>query len=303
LESVVSFWSVIYVTLLSPWGIAASVTKLIIYASSLLSAGLLLFRIALPKAGDELSNFLKPLALASIIVAILATIIRVLVQAGRMNDDGIAGMLDLDVILISLGGPLGASTYLRLGGLLALFIATFLKPMRVLATLVGALMVTGSFALTGHATRDPQWLLGGLIIFHLMAISYWFGALPGLYRLAHPDHEASHAAEVADRFGKQASFIVPMLIVAGTIFLWLILGDPYKLFKTNYGVIMLVKLGLVSAVLLLAALNKLKFVPELAASATHASSRFRSSLRWEAFAFFLVFACTAVLTTSFTVPV
>lgn len=289
-------------TAFTQWGIAASVAKFAIYLSSLMAAGLMLFRIALPNAGDEVSNTLKPLALIAIVVATLASIARVLVQAGRIMDDGIAGMLDPEIIAISLEGPLGQSTYIRLGGLMVLLIAVLSRAVRAPATLFGVIMVAGSFALTGHATRDPQWLLAGLITFHLLAVSYWFGALPPLYRLAHPSKDAAHAAEVADKFGKQASIIVPMLIAAGVTFSWFILGGPAKLLGTNYGIVLLVKLGIVSIILSFAAMNKLKFVPDLAESLPGAAIRFRRSLRWEGFVFLLVFATTAVLTTSFTVP-
>lgn len=303
MESVVSIWSTLNATAFTSWGMAASLSKFVIYISSLMAVGLLLFRVALPRAGDEVSHTLRPLALTAIFVASLATIARVLVQAGRLMDDGIAGMLDQEIIAISLEGPLGQSTYIRLGGLLLLLIAVLSRPVRAPATLFGVIMVTGSFALTGHATRDPQWLLGGLITFHLLAVSYWFGALPPLYRLAHQSKDAGHAAEVADKFGKQASIIVPMLIAAGVTFSWFILGGPAKLFGTNYGIVLLVKLGIVSIILLFAAMNKLKFVPDLAESVPGAAIRFRRSLRWEGFVFLLVFAVTAVLTTSFTVPV
>lgn len=302
MENVVSSWSTIAATVFTPWGMVASISKFLIYVPSLMAIGLLLFRVALPRAGGEISNTLRPLALAAVILAALATVTRVLVQAGRLMDDGIAGMLDPEIIAISLEGPLGQSTYVRLGGLLLLLVAVLARPVRAPATLFGVIMVAGSFALTGHATRDPQWLLGGLITFHLLAVSYWFGALPPLYRLAHSTEDAAHAAEVADKFGKQASIIVPMLIVAGVTFSWYILGGPEKLFGTNYGIVLLAKLGIVSIILLFAALNKLKFVPDLAQSAPGAALRFRRSLRWEGFVFMLVFAITAILTTSFTVP-
>lgn len=287
---------------LTPWGLAASLSKFIIYLTSLMSVGLLLFRLALPRAGDEISGALRPLAVAAVLTAMITSIFRVLVQAGRLMDDGIAGMLDPEIIAISLEGPLGHSTYLRLVGLVLLLIAILSRPLRAPATLFGVIMVAGSFALTGHATRDPQWLLGGLITFHLLAVSYWFGALPPLYRLAHPTRDAAHAAEIADKFGKQASIIVPMLIAAGVTFSWFILGGPEKLFGTNYGMVLLLKLGVVAIILLFATLNKLRLVPDLAQSKPGAAVRFRRSLRWEALVFLAVFAITAILTTSFTIP-
>lgn len=264
--------------------------------------GLLLFRVSLPRAGDEIANALRPLALFAVLTAIAATAVRVLVQAGRLMDDGIAGMLDPEIIAISLEGPLGQSSYVRIGGLILLFIAVIARPLRAPATLFGVILVAGSFALTGHAIREPQWLLGGIITFHLLAVSYWFGALPPLYKLAHPDRDGEHAAEIADRFGKQASIIVPMLIAAGVAFSWILLDGPAALFGTNYGFMLLGKIGIVAVVLIFAAINKLKLVPDLAQSAPGAAVRFRRSLRWEGLAFLAVFAVTAVLTTSFTVP-
>ena len=216
--------------------------------------------------------------------------------------EGWAGMIDPQIIAISLEGPLGQSTYVRLGGLVLIVLAALFRPVGAPATLFGAIMVAGSFAVTGHATRDPQWLLGGLITFHLLAVAYWFGALAPLHRLTRFDGGASHAAHIADRFGKQASIIVPMLILAGAGFAYVLLGGIEPLWSTGYGRMLLVKIAIVAVVLGIAALNKWRFVPALAADGGSAAPAFRRSLRVEAVVFLLVFAATAFLTTSFTVP-
>ena len=184
------------------WSLLAAASKLIIYVASFLAVGTLLFRLGLPRAGDEVADALRPLAIAATLIAIAATLFRVLVQAGRLMDDW-GGMVDPNIVMISLQGPLGESTYVRLGGLALILLAALFRPVRAPATLFGAIMVAASFALTGHATREPQWLLGGLITFHLLAVAYWFGALAPLYRLTLFDGGASHAAEIADRFGAQ----------------------------------------------------------------------------------------------------
>jgi putative copper resistance protein D len=283
------------------WSLLAAASKFVIYVASFLAVGTLLFRIALPRAGDELADALRPLAIRAAVVAILATLFRVMVQAGRLMDEW-SGMIDPEIIAISLEGPLGQSTYVRLGGLALILLAALFRPVRAPATLFGAIMVAGSFALTGHATRDPQWLLGGLITFHLLAVAYWFGALAPLHRLTRFDGGTSHAAHIADRFGKQASIIVPMLILAGTGFAYVLLGGIEPLWSTGYGRMLLAKIAIVAVVLGIAALNKWRFVPALAADGGSAASAFRRSLRVEAVVFLLVFAATAFLTTSFTVP-
>lgn len=302
MESIVSASSAIAAAIFTPWGMATAGTKFFVYAASLLAVGLMLIRIALPQAGDEVLSSLKWLAFGAVLVAALATVMRVLVQAGRLMDDGVAGMLDPEIIAISLEGPLGQSTYVRLSGLALVMLAVFSRPLRLPATLFGSIMVAGSFALTGHATRDPQWLLAGLITFHLLAISFWWGALAPLHKLSADKLDAQHAAEMAERFGKQATLIVPMLILAGAAFAWLIMGSVTAFFTTNYGRVLLLKLVLVTVVLAFAALNKLRFVPALAADVPEAKSRFRLSLKLESLAFLLVFTVTAALTTSFTVP-
>lgn len=287
---------------LTTWGLLAAASKLTIYVASFLAVGTLLFRLGLPRAGDEVANALRPLAIIATLVAIAATLFRVSVQAGRLMDDW-AGMINPDIILISLEGPLGQSTYVRLGGLALILLAALFRPVRAPATLFGAIMVAASFALTGHATREPQWLLGGLITFHLLAVAYWFGALAPLYRLTSFDGGASHAAEIADRFGRQASVIVPMLILAGGTFAYVLLGGIEPLWASVYGRVLIGKLVLVSIVLGIAALNKWRFVPALALDADLAAARFRRSLRYETGVFLLIFTATAFLTTSFTVPV
>lgn len=256
----------------------------------------------MPKSDQDLLTQIRPLVVAAIAVAIFASIMRVLVQAGRLMDDGWAGMFDLEIIAISLEGPLGQSTYVRMMGLVLLLAALFYSPMRKPSILLGAFMVAVSFALTGHATREPQWLLGGLITFHLLAVSFWFGALWPLYRLAHPSKDPRHAAMIAERFGTQAIIIVPLLIMAGLSFSWLLLGDFWVLVTSNYGLVLLAKVSLVAIVLAFAALNKLRLVPSLAQARAGAALRFRRSLLWEGAVFLLIFATTALLTTSFTVP-
>lgn len=283
------------------WSLSAAASKFVIYVASFLAVGTLLFRIALPRAGDEVADALRPLAIGAAVVAILATLFRVMVQAGRLMDEW-SGMIEPEIIEINLEGPLGQSTYVRLGGLALILLAALFRPVRAPATLFGAIMVAGSFAVTGHATRDPQWLLGGLITFHLLAVAYWFGALAPLHRLTRLDGGASHAADIADRFGKQASIIVPMLILAGAGFAYMLLGGIEPFWTTAYGRMLLAKIAIVAVVLGIAALNKWRFVPALAADGGSAAPAFRRSLRVEAVVFLLVFAATAFLTTSFSVP-
>lgn len=296
-----TLWATITGSSFLIWGAAAAAVKLLVYITSLLAVGLMLFRLALPIRDAGLDRSVLHIALAAAILAALASALRVMVQAGRLMGDA-AFMTDWQIISISLEGPLGTSTYVRLAGLAVLALAIFLRPVHVPATILGALLVTSSFALTGHATRDPQWLLSGLITLHLLAVSFWLGALLPLYQLSGPDQPSDRAARVAHRFGFQASIIVPLLILVGVIFAWQLLGGPQALFGTAYGQMLLIKLALVAIVLGIATLNKLRLVPDLTANQPGAGAHLRTSLGWETLVFLAIFSATAVLTTSFTVP-
>lgn len=283
------------------WGLTAAGAKLLIYISSLLAVGLMVFRLALPIGDAGLERSLLWVAATAAIIAVLASALRVMVQAGRLMGD-VAFMTDWQIIAISLEGPLGTSTYVRMAGLALLLLAILVLRVRVPATVLGAVLVTGSFALTGHATRDPQWLLAVLITVHLLAVSFWIGALLPLYRLASSTQGPSNGAAIAHRFGVQASFVVPVLMAVGVVFAWLLLGGPAALFGTAYGQMLLIKLAIVAVVLGVAALNKLRLVPDLAVGKEHAAASLRTALRWEALVFLAIFSVTAILTTSFTVP-
>lgn len=74
------------------------------------------------------------------------------------------------------------------------------------------------------------------------------------------------------------------------------------MFGTAYGQMLLIKLALVAIVLGIAALNKLRLVPDLTANQPGAGAHLRTSLGWETLVFLAIFSATAVLTTSFTVP-
>lgn len=302
MENIVSVSSILSAILFDQWRLLAVAAKFFIYVSSFLAVGLMVFQLFLGNAEECANINPRNVVVGAVIVATIATIFRVLVQAGRLMDDGFAGMLDPEIIAISLEGPLGQSTYARLAGLGFILISAAVATGRTATTVGGALLVAGSFALTGHAMREPQLLLTLLVSFHLLAVSYWWGALLPLYRMAEPSADLRHAAKQAEIFGKRATIVVPLLIIAGGLFYFFVTGNLFTLLNTSYGNMVLVKIGIVAIVLAFAALNKLRLVPDLAENVPNAASRFRRSLKVEALVFLCVFAATALLTTSFVVP-
>lgn len=301
MDTGLSLWAALTESSFSLWGLMAASAKLAVYISSFLAAGLALVLVALPTQQEGIKRSLLWTIAAAVAVSVVASIWRVMVQAGRLMDD-LAFMTDPEIIAISLEGPLGTSTLARLIGLAILLLVVFAPSVRTGAAVLGAACVALSFGLTGHATRDPQWALLVLITIHLLAVNFWFGALLPLYQLSKPGLDTVEAARLSHRFGQQASIIVPILIAVGGVFAYLLLGSLQAVFSTAYGQMLLLKLVIVALVLGIAALNKLRLVPAMEAEAAGAAKRFQASLRWEALVFLMIFTATALLTTSFTVP-
>jgi putative copper resistance protein D len=92
------------------------------------------------------------------------------------------------------------------------------------------------------------------------------------------------------------------MILAGGAMAYALVGSLNAFFGTGYGRMLMVKLAAVAALLGLAALNKLRFVPALERGDTSAGDKLARSIAWEWGAVLLILLATALLTTSLTMP-
>ena len=107
---------------------------------------------------------------------------------------------------------------------------------------------------------------------HLLAIALWIGILTPLRRLASSASSFADAATVGHQFGVIASMTVPGLIVAGAYMSYQLVGSLAALIETEYGRALIVKLLQLGLLLVLAAANKLRFVPALRSGDPSAAS-------------------------------
>ena len=91
-------------------------------------------------------------------------------------------------------------------------------------------------------------------------------------------------------------------MVVGLVFAWLMTGSVAALLTTAYGWTLLAKLGVVTGLMALAALNKWRFVPALTTGAPTAASHLRRSIQIEAIAVVIILLATATLTSITTPP-
>ena len=281
-----------------PWIWALILTKFLIYATSLMAAGLVFFQF-MQSRGHVPSNLpvAKVVLVLTWLLAVLA-LLMVMLQAGFLGGGTLQAALDPFLLKLVLGGGQGRETALMLLGLVLMHGILIRSRFGQGLALLGALILLLSFTQTGHTITDSRWLLGPLLLIHLVLISFWVGALWPLYRIA-GDHQ-SMATQVATLrwFGQVSLISVPLLVLAGMVLLGFLVGGIAPIFTTPYGQIILLKLLLVATLLSLAASNKWYWVPRIAANSSLAARRLRQSIMAEGAIFVLIFASMAILTTT-----
>lgn len=105
------------------------------------------------------------------------------------------------------------------------------------------------------------------------------------------------AASLLEHVGRIAVASIGILIAAGGVFAIYLVGSLDGLPTSRYGPLLVAKVTIVGALLGLAALNKLRFVPELAKGNPIARRHLDRSILAEGVTFLVICAVTATLTT------
>lgn len=313
------------------WVVAELISKWVIYLSMLaVPGGFLVFIQAGRHQLDAglrrtlLSFYLIPACL----LGIVAVSLFFLIQVGDINQRGLTGMLDRDMGSLLASTTMGDGLQWRLNGFVLALVAAGLawvtlrsrpgvrrKPLIIttLAALLASLAFGVSFAVLGHVANLS--LLGRfLIVLHLFAVALWGGALvPLLMVLRHTQRQAGDATVsnecsraqrkgtilLLTEYGQLGWAFIGGMLLSGVILIWMLLESPGDLFSTTYGRLLSVKLALVTALMLLGALNKYRLVPRLADSPAGVGAwlALRRSVGIETLLVFLVLTATALFTT------
>ncbi len=276
------------------WLVIAVFVKAMTYAGGLVAAGGVLFAAIFKEAPTSHGPALRRLILTSVVAAAVATVFQVNIKAAMLAGDA-SGLADWFLIQMILGSPEGLSVVVRLSGLL-LTLAIFTTNSRsVWIALVGAVLIWVSFGLVGH-TPERGVIVSAILIVHLAAISYWIGALYPLLQLT-ACGDANLVSHILKKFGDLAALIVATLIIAGATLAWTLIGSFAAVFETGYGRTLLLKIVLVAALLLLAALNKWRLVPAFAHEVSGAPIALKRSIVAECVVAAAILLTTAALTT------
>lgn len=244
-----------------------------------------------PAGGGGVARTARRCAVAALLLCLLQWLLEPAYMAGEP-----AGILDSSLQRLVLHSRASLVLGMRAAAM-ACLIPALAAPARGprLLGILGLTLVLGSFMLTGHTvTAAPRVLLAPLLGVHVLAASFWLGALWPLRQLALQMQPAALAALLAD-FSRRALVLVPLLALAGIAMACLLLPDVAAL-ASPYGRLVCAKVLLFAALMGLAALNRQRLTPALAQGSRSAAHVLRRSLGAEYVLVAVVLCVTAALT-------
>ncbi|MGP5007418.1 copper resistance protein CopC [Brachybacterium tyrofermentans] len=151
------------------------------------------------------------------------------------------------------------------------------RGMRLLAVLP-PLLALAAPVLVGHTQlMEPRALIIAADLGHLLAGAFWTGGVLGLLlflaatRVTNTQEARTAptlAAKVVQRFSRIAVWSVAVLAVSGTVMGIMIVGSVNALITTNYGLTLLLKIGILIPVIAIAAYNRTRLLPRIASRPT-----------------------------------
>jgi len=278
------------------WALAAISTKFALYLGVLGSSGTvftsLVFRL----------NSYRGASISFGILGLCAAILSFSLVGANLAGDA-SGLLDGELLGLLWSTVAGTTLSFQLAGIATLAFGLLLgQPGRWISAF-GGLIAIWSFSNIGHIAGIEKLLLKITLTTHLTAIAFWIGILAPLRSLSLSKQTWPEAADLGQRFGVIAKFIVPLLIAAGIYMSFILVGSFAALINTGYGQALILKLTVVSLLLALAAANKLRFIPGLHRNNPNAAKNLIRSISAEWVAIFTILGITAVMTSSLTLPV
>ena len=266
------------------------------FIAVLQAAGAVLFLVLFRERLLESMDTIRAIGARAAAAAVFLIVARYLLEPARMAGS-FSGIFDGFLHGILLTSNLGVAQLTRVvgAGLVALTLLRPARPREYLA-LIGAALIVVSFSFMGHtAANDQRWILSSLLILHVLAVAFWFGALLPLYVLCR--HETLAAAgNLLARFSSIAVRTVPLILLAGLAMAWVLLPRLSSL-GSAYGTLLIVKVAGFTALMGFAALNKTRFGPAVAAGDQRAVHFLQRSVALEAALLVLIFGTTAAMTT------
>lgn len=219
-------------------------------------------------------------------------------EAARMAGD-MSGLWDPALQRMAWKSPAGAAFVCRLFGLLLIGIGLRRSGARwTMVAIGGVVLAAGSFTLMGHTSvHVHRAALAALLMLHLLIVAFWFGALWPLYAASSRETPV-RAADLIEHFTVIATWLVPVILVAGTAMAVLLLPNVAAL-SEPYGELLIAKVVGFALLMGLAAANKWRLGPALISGTAQSGQSFRRSVAAEYALIAAVLTITAVMTSLF----
>ena len=283
------------------WTILNPILRTFIYFSVLTTIGTILFSLHFSNFFDNIvkvycQNLIKKFSIFGLFIGLLVF----LSVAGNLGGD-FQSVIDISLIMLSFETLSGKSAILLTIGF-TLIISSILnyKFFPVLFKTLGILSILFSFVIIGHSTIKGI-STQTLLILHIICISFWLGSfLPLRYMCINKNFR--NLIVISEKFGFYAIFYVAILVIVGLVFSYILVGNIDGLFSTIYGNILLLKFILVSILLSIGALNKLRLVPYLKIDYQVGKYKLKRHIEIEGIISLIILILTSILTTSLPTP-
>lgn len=283
------------------WGLAAIATKFFLYLGVLSSGGLILCRLVFADQMSSIDRVVRIWAIGFAILALSMAALGFAVRGAVLLDD-VSGMVDPSILALLWGTPPGEALLLRMLGLGVVVVGAAVGGRWLWVAALGGALAIWSFCEIGHVASQDRFWFQSVLFAHLVAAAFWIGIFLPLRRLSRSPETLADAASLGHRFGKIASVAVPVLVVAGVIMTWRLVGSVSALLGTSYGLVLLAKLAAVALLLSLAVINKVRLVPALQRGDPGAGPQLSKSISLEWLCVSLILLTTAIFTSVLTVP-
>ncbi|HET6816460.1 MAG TPA: CopD family protein [Mycobacteriales bacterium] len=161
----------------------------------------------------------------------------------------------------------------------------------------GGALVSGSFLLAGHARSHGPTLVVLVCLFaHVVAACAWVGGLAGLGVTLHRHTvDPARRTHVLVTFAGLMTGVIVMLLAGGVGLAALYVSSWHALVSTAYGQVLIIKVGLVAAMLVVSATNHFRHVRPAAAGDVSALAALRMNVAIEQIGLIAVLVVTEVL--------
>lgn len=246
----------------------------------------------------QVEERVRTLARIAAVAALCLAVLHYVLTPARMAGN-LGATFDSSLSELLRESDAGTAHIVRIVGLAVLFLSLDRRTrLNTIAMRAAAALAIVSFALMGHTVIHPlRWLLAPLLLVHVAVAAFWFGALWPLREVAARE-PAERAGMVLAEYTRLAIRLVPWVLICGALIAVVFIRSVAEL-ATGYGALVLGKTAAFGVLMYLAASNRRRYGPGIAAATADALRGFQRTAVAEWSLLAVVLVATALMTALF----